>query len=174
MALSIRGGQLLNGTQMTPEAADVLIGGRPNGRCRWPALQPTWHRGTECRWTSHTPRPRQGAHPRAQRSLLQAAPTEGLLALTENTIRLWHGAAGGRIRVAVAPTIPGQCSDDFWLGCGRLAQEYGVGLHTHLAESKVQAVYAQRGAGEQPSSASWPISVPTIVASCSWVWRLTW
>ena len=44
----------------------------------------------------------------------------------------------------MAPTIPGQCSDDFLLGCGRLAQEYGVGLHTHLAESKVQAVYAQR------------------------------
>jgi 5-methylthioadenosine/S-adenosylhomocysteine deaminase len=75
---------------------------------------------------------------------IQADPTAGLLQLTENALRLWHGAAGGRIRVAVAPTIPGQCSDDFLLGCGRLAQEYGVGLHTHLAESKVQAVYAQR------------------------------
>jgi 5-methylthioadenosine/S-adenosylhomocysteine deaminase len=75
---------------------------------------------------------------------IQADPTEGLLQLTENTLRLWHGAAGGRIRVAVAPTIPGHCSDDFLLGCGRLVQEYGVGLHTHLAESKVQAVYAQR------------------------------
>jgi 5-methylthioadenosine/S-adenosylhomocysteine deaminase len=75
---------------------------------------------------------------------IQADPTEGLLELTETTIRLWHGAAGGRIRVAVAPTIPGQCSDDFLVGCGHLTQEYGVGLHTHLAESKVQAVYAQR------------------------------
>jgi 5-methylthioadenosine/S-adenosylhomocysteine deaminase len=75
---------------------------------------------------------------------VQADPTEGLLQLTENALRLWHGAAGGRIRVAVAPTIPGQCSDEFLLGCGRLAEEYGVGLHTHLAESKVQAIYAQR------------------------------
>src|ERR671923_1042099 len=75
---------------------------------------------------------------------IQADPTEGLLQLIENTLRLWHGAAGGRIRAAVAPTIPGQCSDDFLSGCGRLAQDYGVGLHTHLAESKVQAVYAQR------------------------------
>jgi 5-methylthioadenosine/S-adenosylhomocysteine deaminase len=75
---------------------------------------------------------------------IQADSTEGLLELTETTIRLWHSAAGGRLRVAVAPTIPGQCSDDFLVGCGRLAQEYGVGLHTHLAESKVQAVYAQR------------------------------
>jgi 5-methylthioadenosine/S-adenosylhomocysteine deaminase len=79
---------------------------------------------------------------------IRADPTEGLLQLTENTIRLWNGAAGGRIRVAVAPTIPGQCSDEFLLGCRRLVQEYGVGLHTHLAESKVQAVYAQRRWGK--------------------------
>jgi guanine deaminase len=79
---------------------------------------------------------------------IQADPTEGLLQLTENSIRLWNGAAGGRIRVAVAPTIPGQCSDEFLSGCQRLVQRYGVGLHTHLAESKVQAVYAQRRWGK--------------------------
>jgi guanine deaminase len=79
---------------------------------------------------------------------IQAEPTEGLLQLVENSIRLWNGAAGGRIRVAVAPTIPGQCSDAFLAGCQRLAQEYGVGLHTHLAESKVQAVYAQQRWGK--------------------------
>jgi 5-methylthioadenosine/S-adenosylhomocysteine deaminase len=79
---------------------------------------------------------------------LQAEPTEGLLQLTENTIRLWNGAAGGRIRVAVAPTIPGQCTDEFLVGCQRLVQQYGVGLHTHLAESKVQAIYAQQRWGK--------------------------
>ena len=79
---------------------------------------------------------------------IQAEPTAGLLQLTENTIRLWNGAAGGRIRVAVAPTIPGQCSDELLLGCQRLVQEYGVGLHTHLAESKVQAIYAQQRWGK--------------------------
>jgi 5-methylthioadenosine/S-adenosylhomocysteine deaminase len=75
---------------------------------------------------------------------ISPAPTEGLLELMEVTIKLWHGAAGGRIRVAVAPTIPGQCSDEFLSGCARLMREYGVGLHTHLAESKVQAIAAQR------------------------------
>lgn len=79
---------------------------------------------------------------------LQAEPTEGLLQLTENTIRLWNGAAGGRIRVAVAPTIPGHCTDEFLVGCQRLVQQYGVGLHTHLAESKVQAIYAQQRWGK--------------------------
>jgi guanine deaminase len=79
---------------------------------------------------------------------LQAEPTAALLQLIENAIRLWHGAAGGRIRIAVAPTIPGQCSDDLLLGCQRLAQAYDVGLHTHLAESKLQAIYARRRWGK--------------------------
>lgn len=45
-----------------------------------------------------------------------------------------------RIRPALAPTIPLHCSDAFLVACRDLAAEYGVGLHTHLAESKVQAV----------------------------------
>ena len=75
---------------------------------------------------------------------LQAAPTEGLLQIAADTVRRWHGAASGRVRVAVSPTIPGQCSDAFFAGCVRLAREYDVGLHTHLAESKVQAIASQQ------------------------------
>ena len=56
-------------------------------------------------------------------------------------------AAGGRVQLAVAPTIPGQCSDAFLLGCARLAQEFGALLHTHLAESKVQALTGVRRYG---------------------------
>lgn len=74
---------------------------------------------------------------------MQPAPTDALLRFADQAIRRWDGAANGRIRVAVAPTIPGQCTDDFLAGCGRVAREHGVGLHTHLAESKVQAVYSQ-------------------------------
>jgi guanine deaminase len=53
-----------------------------------------------------------------------------------------HGWQFGRdeVRAAVAPTIPLHCSDDFMIGCAQLAREYGVGLHTHVAESKVQVV----------------------------------
>src|SRR5262249_56755056 len=78
---------------------------------------------------------------------LQTAPTEGLLHMAEETVRRWHGAASGRIRTAVAPTIPGQCSEAFLAGCVRLAREYDVGMHTHLAESKVQAVAGQQRCG---------------------------
>lgn len=79
---------------------------------------------------------------------MQPAPTKGLLELTEQVIRRWHGAADGRIHTAVAPTIPNQATDEFLAGCARLAREYGVGVHTHLAESKVQAVESQRRWGK--------------------------
>jgi guanine deaminase len=79
---------------------------------------------------------------------MQAAPTKGLLELTERLIRRWNGAADGRLRIAIAPTIPNQATDEFLDGCARLAREYGAGVHTHLAESKVQVVESQRRWGK--------------------------
>jgi guanine deaminase len=75
---------------------------------------------------------------------LRPPPTEALLRLGEEAIRRFHGAAGGRIRLALAPTIPTQCTDEFLAGCARQAREHGVGIHTHLAESKLQALAAMR------------------------------
>ena len=79
---------------------------------------------------------------------MTATPAKALLELSEATIRRIHGRADGRIRAAIAPTIPTQCTDDFLAGCARLVREHGVGLHTHLLESKVQAVAAQRRWGK--------------------------
>ncbi len=45
-----------------------------------------------------------------------------------------------RINLALAPTIPLFCSEDFLIACRDLADEYGAMLHTHLAESKIQAL----------------------------------
>jgi cytosine/adenosine deaminase-related metal-dependent hydrolase len=45
-----------------------------------------------------------------------------------------------QVRPAVAPTIPHHCSDEFIRGCANLAREFEVALHSHVAESKVQAV----------------------------------
>jgi guanine deaminase len=44
------------------------------------------------------------------------------------------------IRFGLGPTIPLHCSDEFILGCHEVARELGVGVHMHVAESKVQAV----------------------------------
>jgi 5-methylthioadenosine/S-adenosylhomocysteine deaminase len=38
------------------------------------------------------------------------------------------------------PLFPHHCSDAFILGCAELAREFDIGLHSHVAESKVQAV----------------------------------
>ncbi len=78
---------------------------------------------------------------------IEPAPTKGLLDLTERLIRRWHGSGDGRIRIAVSPTIPNQATDEFLDGCVRLAREHGVGVHTHLAESKVQVIESQRRYG---------------------------
>ena len=51
------------------------------------------------------------------------------------------------LRPAVAPTIPLHCRDPFLEACRDLANEFGVGMHSHVAESKVQAVSGQRRYG---------------------------
>ena len=45
-----------------------------------------------------------------------------------------------RLRPALAPTIPLHCRDVFLAACRDLASEFGVGIHTHIAESKIQVV----------------------------------
>jgi guanine deaminase len=52
-----------------------------------------------------------------------------------------------RVRPAVAPTIPLHCADDFMVKAAALAREYDVGYHTHVGESKVQAVTGLRRYG---------------------------
>ena len=53
-----------------------------------------------------------------------------------------------QIRPALAPTIPLHCSDDFLMAAHALAREHDIGLHTHLAESKVQALSGIRHYGK--------------------------
>lgn len=81
--------------------------------------------------------------PELRRSVesIAPAPTATLLQIKQDAIRRWDGAAEGRIRLAVAPVVPGECSDAFLDGCHGLAREHGVRLQTHLAETKTQALF---------------------------------
>jgi guanine deaminase len=45
-----------------------------------------------------------------------------------------------KVHLALAPTIPHHCSDAFLISCRDLAKEYDVGLHSHIAESKIQVI----------------------------------
>ena len=69
-------------------------------------------------------------------------PADASLEALEAMLRDWPFDRA-QVRPAVAPTIPSFCSDDLLVRLGNLARDYGVGFHTHLSESKVQAVAAR-------------------------------
>jgi len=77
---------------------------------------------------------------------LRMAPYEETLRNIGAIIEQWPGDRAF-IRPAVAPTIPLHCSDEFMIGCRDLARDHGLGLHSHVGESRVQAVSAIRRYG---------------------------
>ena len=87
-----------------------------------------------------------GALPSAlqeQVAALRLAPGDATVTAIRSILRRWSFDRD-KVRPAVAPTIPHHCTDDFILGCAGLAREFEVGLHSHVAESKVQAVVGTR------------------------------
>ena len=67
------------------------------------------------------------------------APYETMLKACAEVLRTWPHDRD-RIKLALAPTIPLHCADEFIVGCRDLARDFDVGLHMHLAESKIQAL----------------------------------
>jgi 5-methylthioadenosine/S-adenosylhomocysteine deaminase len=76
---------------------------------------------------------------RADVDKLRLAPWKTSVENMRKAFSAWTLGAD-QVRLAVAPTIPHHCSDDFIRACADLAREHGAGLHTHVAESKVQAI----------------------------------
>jgi 5-methylthioadenosine/S-adenosylhomocysteine deaminase len=70
---------------------------------------------------------------------LRLAPWKTSIVNMRKALRGWK-LDRDQIRLGVAPTIPHHCSDDFIRTCVDLAKEHGLGLHSHVAESKVQAI----------------------------------
>ena len=66
-------------------------------------------------------------------------PYQASVEVCRTILRGWRHDRG-RIRPALAPTIPLHCSDEFLLACRDLARDHDVRLQTHLAETKTQAV----------------------------------
>lgn len=85
-----------------------------------------------------------GAPPSLRREMEAAAATGGAAILPSlAAIAAQWSFPSNRVRLGMAPTIPLQCTDEFLVGCHRIAREHGLPLQTHLAESKVQAVAAR-------------------------------
>lgn len=79
------------------------------------------------------------AEQRAAVEKLRLPPWEQTLAGAVGALRDWK-LDREQVMPALAPTIPLHCSDPFLVACRDAAREHGVGLHMHLAESRVQAV----------------------------------
>lgn len=74
---------------------------------------------------------------------LRLAPAETTLARIRAVLEQWDVDTDW-VRPAVAPTIPHHCTEGFLAGCRDLARGHGVGLHSHVAESRVQAVSGRK------------------------------
>lgn len=77
----------------------------------------------------------------------QEAPHESTLKMMRESLHGWKHDYQ-QVRLGVAPIIPLHCSDALIAGSARLARDYGVVLHSHVAESKVQAVSAFKRYGK--------------------------
>jgi len=94
----------------------------------------------------------------------QGAP---MIERTREFVRRWQGAAGGRIRTWFAPHAPYTCDDDFLRASVAAAQQLGVGIHIHVAETmeQTQASVAKRGMTPvQVLQETGVFDVPTILA----------
>lgn len=88
------------------------------------------------------------ALPEGSRGIGKELPRfEETLATVESALRAWSFDRE-RVRLALAPTIPAHCSDEMLIAAVRAVRESGSGWHTHLAESKVQAVAGMRRYGK--------------------------
>lgn len=76
---------------------------------------------------------------RAEVEKIRTAPYEASLVACREVLRSWPYDRA-RVRPALGPTIPLHCSDEFLVACRDLAREFDVGLQTHLAESRTQAL----------------------------------
>ena len=76
---------------------------------------------------------------REKAEAVRVQPYETSLATCRDILKGWRWDRD-QLRPALGPTIPHHCSDEFITGCRDLAEEYGIGIQMHVAESKVQAV----------------------------------
>lgn len=88
---------------------------------------------------------------------------EGTLALA----RRRHGSENGRIRVWFGPHAPYSCGPETYAKAARLAKEHGLGVHTHLCETKNELVIIAEQYGQSPVDyleAAGVLDVPCVLA----------
>ena len=84
----------------------------------------------------------------------------------------WHGAAGGRLRVALAPRFAVSCSRELLEAVAAISAREGTLVHTHASESRgeVDIVRARTGLDNVPYLAATGLLSPRLCAAhCVWV-----
>ncbi|MAD44794.1 MAG: 8-oxoguanine deaminase [Oceanospirillaceae bacterium] len=70
---------------------------------------------------------------------------------SERLIKRWHQQdADGLLEVALAPCSPFSVTQDIMQASAELAERYGVGLHTHLAETEDENNFCLKMFGQRP------------------------
>jgi 5-methylthioadenosine/S-adenosylhomocysteine deaminase len=89
---------------------------------------------------------RESDAPRRLKESTRAALDESL-----GLHRRWHGAAGGRLRAALAPRFALSCTRDLLEGVAAVARDGTMLVHTHASESRDEvAAVRQAAAGASP------------------------
>ncbi len=57
----------------------------------------------------------------------------------ERLVKAWHGKADGKVLTMFGPHAPYTCSPECLMKVKELAKKYGVGIHTHIAETQWEA-----------------------------------
>jgi 5-methylthioadenosine/S-adenosylhomocysteine deaminase len=55
----------------------------------------------------------------------------------------WHGHAG-RLSIVLGPCGPQRCTDELLMEATQLSRQHGIGVHSHVLETRTQAVTAQQ------------------------------
>ncbi len=91
---------------------------------------------------------------------------QAILADSQRLIETWHDANdGAMLRIALAPCSPFSVSQDLMRESAAMARSYGVGLHTHLAETLRDVAYSQERFGRTPAQ---------YAEELGWTGRGTW
>jgi 5-methylthioadenosine/S-adenosylhomocysteine deaminase len=84
----------------------------------------------------------------------------------------WHGAAGGRIRAALAPRFAVSCSQGLLEEVAALSSSRGVLVHTHASEQQAEIAIVERQTGKRNIEYFEAIGLASerlCVAHCVWV-----
>jgi 5-methylthioadenosine/S-adenosylhomocysteine deaminase len=99
-------------------------------------------------------------------------PRAEVMDVLRRAVDRWDGAAGGRIRLGLGPSIATVCSDELLSACGELTESRGVPLQIHLSETKAEAYTAVRLQGKSSAarlSALGLLTPRTVLAHAIWL-----